>query len=296
VSLAPSPLRHIQAALRHLNPNEVRRLSERDFTIGLLVSDDRLYRAMSRFLLPAGLSDRKARQAGRFALRVESEQDCERCDFGLAEPALERPAHFYPFDPERQGPVVGEILDERPELWVALARHFVAFRKAVVSRVIRKIARENAVFTMATALPSAVWPLLGLPWSVGEFASDTAFLTMNQIRMTFLLAAASDAPVGYLEQRGQIASVITSAFGWRALARELCGKIPLGGGMVSKAAVAYAGTCVLGLGLERYLRLGRHLTAEEKREQYTRAYQQGRKLVEEMAGRLRDGAVLFRGR
>ena len=46
------------------------------------------------------------------------------------------------------------------------------------------------------------------------------------------------------------------AFGWRALARELVGKIPMGGGLIPKAAIAYAGTRVVGLSLERLYRIG----------------------------------------
>ena len=63
---------------------------------------------------------------------------------------------------------------------------------------------------------------------------------MNQIRMGFMIAGASDREVGYMEQKGEIAAVIGSAFGWRALARELVGKIPFGGGLIAKAGVAYA--------------------------------------------------------
>ncbi len=73
--------------------------------------------------------------------------------------------------------------------------------------MVKKVAKENALFSLATALPDIV-PFISLPWAVGEFASDTAFLTANQIRMAFLLAAANDRDVGYHEQRGEIASII----------------------------------------------------------------------------------------
>ena len=88
--------------------------------------------------------------------------------------------------------------------------------------------------------------MIELPWAIGEFASDTAFLTMNQIRMAFLIAAASDRPIGYREQRSEIASIVAGAFGWRALARELVGKVPFGGGLIPKAGIAYAGTFAVG--------------------------------------------------
>ena len=78
------------------------------------------------------------------------------------------------------------------------------------------------------------------------------------------LAGASDRPVGYREQKAEIASVLVGAFGWRAIARELVGNIPLGGGLLPKAAIAYAGTRVVGMSMERYYRIGYGYTSEER--------------------------------
>lgn len=278
-------LKQIQNALRNLNPNDVRQLAEQPFTVGLLAANEDGYQGMVRFLSPPDLSPLKARQTGRHILQVKQAADFNRCDFGLAEQEYDYPPHFYPFDPLNPSSLVSLILDRHEDLWIPLARHFIPFRDAVIDRLIRKIAQENAFFAVATALPNIAPSLLELPWAVGEFASDTAFLTINQVRLAFLIAASSDAPVGYIGQRGQIASIIASAFGWRALARELVSKIPFGGGLVPKALVAFAGTYVVGLGLASYMRLGRGLTAQEKRQQYTRALAQGRAIVEGIADR-----------
>ena len=159
-----------------------------------------------------------------------------------------------------------------------LARRLYPFRKPAVHRLIRTIAKENALFALATAVPDII-PFVSLPWAMGEFASDTAFLTANQIRMAFLLAAANDREIGYHEQRGEIGSIILGAFGWRALARELVGKIPWGGGLVPKAAIAYAGTRVVGMSLERYYRLGKAYTRSERRLAYADALERGKQLV-----------------
>ena len=112
------------------------------------------------------------------------------------------------------------------------------------------VAKENALFAVATALPNVVPNLIELPWVVGEFASDTAFLTANQVRMAFQIAAACGKDVGLGKQKGAVLSIAAGAFGWRALARELVGKIPLGGGLIPKGAIAYAGTYLAGKGLE----------------------------------------------
>ena len=70
--------------------------------------------------------------------------------------------------------------------------------------------------------------------------------------------------------------IVASAFGWRALARELVGKIPLGGGLIPKAAVAYAGTYVVGLGLEKVNRTGSGLSRREEKDAYVDAFAKGR--------------------
>ena len=119
---------------------------------------------------------------------------------------------------------------------------YPALRQPVVERTIQTVAQENALFAVATALPDVLPSLMELPWAFGEFASDTAFLTGNQVRMAFQIAAAYGREAGFVNQKGAILSIVAGAFGWRALARELVGKIPLGGGLIPKGAIAYAGT------------------------------------------------------
>ena len=72
------------------------------------------------------------------------------------------------------------------------------------------------------------------------------------------------------------------AFGWRALARELVGKIPMGGGLLPKAAIAYAATQVEGLSLERYYRIGSTYTRAERRAAYGDALERGKTLAGNM--------------
>jgi len=94
-----------------------------------------------------------------------------------------------------------------------------------------------------------------------------------------LFAAANDHDIGYREQKGEIASIVLGAFGWRAVARELVGKIPLGGGLIPKAAIAYAGTRVVGLSLERFYRSAKATPREERRVAYEDALERGKRLT-----------------
>jgi hypothetical protein len=212
----------------------------------------------------------------------------ERFDLVLYEQGVPCPINAFTFFTDNPERTISDILSERQDLGLALARRFPAFRKPVVDRVIHSVARENALFAVATALPNVVPSLLELPWAVGEFASDTAFLTINQIRMAFLIGAASDREVGYLEQKGQIATIVGSAFGWRTLARELVGKIPLGGGLIPKGAIAYAGTYVVGKGLEKINRFGGNYTSHERREHFDSAFDRGKAVVEMLLAGLKS--------
>jgi uncharacterized protein (DUF697 family) len=171
-------------------------------------------------------------------------------DIVLYEPGLSCPEGSYSFHRGHAEDTWAEMLRDRKDLDLALARQFPAFRPLVVERIIHMVSAENALFALATALPNVAPSLMELPWAFGEFASDTAFLTANQVRMAFQIAAAFGKDVGLGRQKGEVLTIAAGAFGWRALARELVGHIPLGGGLIPKGAIAYAGTYVVGKGLE----------------------------------------------
>lgn len=280
-------MRQIREAVSHLNPSEVREAAERPLSIGLYASTSASFTAMEDFLAPPGISRDKRWEVVQAMYRAGDPGGPDNFDLEIYEEGLPRPEHgfsFSPYDPYR---VVEDVLTYREELGLPLARYFPPFRRPVVQKVINGVSRENAVFALMTAFPDVVPNLLQVPWAVSEFASDTAFLTMNQIRMAFLLAAASDRPIGYREQKTEVAGVIAGAFGWRALARELVGKIPFGGGLIPKAAIAFAGTYVVGSSLERMYRIGYGFTREERRLAYNRAIEKGKAMAGQILGELR---------
>jgi uncharacterized protein (DUF697 family) len=197
-------------------------------------------------------------------------------DLVIYEPGLACPAGAYSFQRGHEEDTWAEILHDRADLDLALGRQFLPFRRLVVERIIHMVSRENALFAIASALPNVVPSLIEIPWALGEFASDTAFLTVNQVRMAFQIAAACGREVGLAKQKGAVLTIAGGAFGWRALARELVGKVPLGGGLIPKGAIAYAGTYLAGKGLE-YLHVHDGELAPAQREQlYQEGLQHGR--------------------
>ena len=276
----------LRKAIASLNPNEVREMAEQRVDIRLIAAQASSYTAMADWLLPEGLSPGKRTEASRM-IHLEGEEN-KPSTFDLeiyAEDAI-APADAFIFRREDPRRVVREILDKKEDLGLPLARLFPPFREEVCTRLIHKLSLENAGFSLATALPN-IAPMLGLGWAVGEFASDSVVLTMNQVRLAFFLGAANDRPVGYTDQRTEVASIIAGAFGWRAIARELVGKIPLGGGLIPKAAIAYAGTYVIGRSLERYYRFGYKYTRSERREAYENAFAKGKLIAANLIDRIK---------
>jgi hypothetical protein len=280
-------LNDIRKIYAGLNADAIRGAAWQDVHVGLMASSEDAYLRMERFLVPPAVGDAFAQsQALRAIHRVDGSPS--RFNFVFCEPGLPLPGNGFTFGSEQAATLVDSVLNENVKLELAIGRTFPLFRSPVTHRIINRVARENALFSLVTALPNVVPNLFELPWTVGEFATDTAFLTMNQIRMALSIAAVHGRPVGYSEQKAEIAAIAAGAFGWRAIARELIGKIPLGGGLIPKAAVAFAGTYVVGLGLEKLNRTGFRLSKQEKRDAYADAFAKGKEVVRDLAPNLRD--------
>ena len=292
--------KQISAAFRRLNPESVILESQRPFSVALVGSGAEAG-GMEDWLAPAELSPAKQEQARKRLFRISlpihprdhalllSATTVRFAGNTAAEDLRALSRDYFYFHSKQPEVTASEALEGHPELALALARHFPPFRDPVVAGLIKTVSLENSAFAILSALPNVIPNPLELPWAFGEFASDTAILTANQVRLALLIAAASDSAVGFAEQKGQVASILGSALGWRALARELAGKVPAGGGLVVKGLIAYAGTYTVGLGLARFHRLGSHLTRAEKKQAYRDALHSGRAAVEKLARRALTG-------
>lgn len=243
-------IKQAKAALTLLSADEIVKQAETPLHIGLVADGSSAYAEMEEFLVPSTLPRAEWRERMTQVHRANDTDVPSNVDIVLYEPGLPCPEGSYTFRRDHPEATCLEILNDKGDLDLALGRQFPAFRRLVVERIIHMVAKENALFAIATALPNVIPSLIELPWALGEFASDTAFLTANQVRMAFQIAAACGKNVGLVQQKGAVLTIAAGAFGWRALARELTGHIPLGGGLIPKGAIAYAGTFLAGKGLE----------------------------------------------
>jgi hypothetical protein len=287
----------IGKAIRSVNPEEVRGMADRKVHIGLMATSESRLNEMWFWLAPIEISEAKRQTLAGMVHPLgpqlpDMPPPPARLDLEIWEGGMrnkpENAFTYYANDPQR---TVDEILEKHDELGLALSRHYLPFRRTVSEKIINAICNENVLFSITTSLPNIVPSVLALPFAVGEFASDTAFLTVNQLRMAFLLAGAHDHPIGYRQQKAQVASVIAGAFGWRAIARELISKIPFGGGVIGKAGISYAGTWVVGRSLERLYKVGGHLTPHERKNVYGEGLERGRQIAEKFMETVRSARV-----
>ena len=186
-------IKQAKSALSLLSPDEVRRRAELPLVVGLVAETSAAYADMEDFLTPSPVSHAKRIQGMQSVHRASDSGIPSKFDIVLYEQGLPCPATAFTFFRDDPGRTVEEIVKAREDLGLSLARTFYPFRKPVVDRIITTAARENAFFAVASALPNVLPNFLELPWAIGEFASDTAFITMNQVRMAVESAAPGQA-------------------------------------------------------------------------------------------------------
>jgi uncharacterized protein (DUF697 family) len=127
---------------------------------------------------------------------------------------------------------------------IALAYNVPAFRPIIIHQLSHTRAFENAKVAAVSALPGVI-PLTD--WLMpATAAGDMLILTRNQIVLLLEVAACYGRPPETKARIKELLPIVGTAFGWRAVARELVGLVPGGVGVVIKAALAYAGTYSVG--------------------------------------------------
>ena len=177
------------------------------------------------------------------------------------------------------------IVQDRPDIELALARSFPIFRSRVAQRIINATALTNAQFTLLTGIASA-FPLTAILLPVNSL-SDIVVLTKNQIMMTLRLAAAYGLEVDYKSRMKEVAPILANAFGWRAIARELLGAVPIVG-VLAKPAISYAGTVTVGKAAQFYYQTGENISAAQLRRIYKEAYAVSREKLRTLSANVRS--------
>jgi uncharacterized protein (DUF697 family) len=128
------------------------------------------------------------------------------------------------------------IVRELPEERASLARALDFIRNPFVSNAIQATSLQNAAIAAVFFLPGADLPLL----------------TVNQIKLFSQIAAAYGAELDQGRIK-EIAVLLASGFGFRAIARKLIGVVPVLGWAV-RGTVGYTGTMAIGLAAHEYFK------------------------------------------
>ena len=176
------------------------------------------------------------------------------------------------------------ILEDRPDIALALARNFPAFRRRVANNIIVLTATANAQFALVTGITSA-FPLLGVVLPVNGL-SDMLMLTKNQVMMTLRIAAAYGLEINFKARLKELAPILMNAFGWRAVARELVGVVPVVG-FVARAGIAYAGTVTVGKSAVIYYETGENISKAQLQRWYQEALETSREKIKSLADNVR---------
>ena len=170
-------IKQARAAFGLLNPEEVRRRAARPVHVGLVASSEQGYSEMEEFLVPTAMPREQRIDLMGYVHRAGDADVPAKVDIVLYEENVQPAKGAYTFHRSDPEATIDEILGDKDELSLALSRLFPPFRKPVIDGIVQSVARENAMFVIATALPNVIPNMLELPWALGEFASDTAFLT-----------------------------------------------------------------------------------------------------------------------
>jgi uncharacterized protein (DUF697 family) len=170
----------------------------------------------------------------------------------------------------RLAAAIAEIVVDYPDMRLALARHIPAFRPAVTARLIQEVSWSNAKIAVISALPGVI-PFTDVLMPITA-AGDLVVLTRHQVMLLLRIAAAYGRDVDLRARVRELLPVVGSAFGWRALARELLGLVPGGIGVVVKGAVAYAGTYTVGKGAAIFYSTGQALPNARLRQLYKASF------------------------
>jgi len=159
-----------------------------------------------------------------------------------------------------RGRFLPHLIDCCRGIEVAVGRRLPALRETVAAKLTRDAALNALKVAGASAVVDHV-PILGVV--LGAFASAGDMMAITGIQMTLMLnIGATYGRDPDLSQIWELLPIVGGGFGWRALARELAGFIPVGGIFI-KAAIGYAGTVVVGEGVTYYYRHGRQMGLDD---------------------------------
>ncbi|MGB8908671.1 MAG: hypothetical protein WCC84_07965 [Candidatus Cybelea sp.] len=167
---------------------------------------------------------------------------------------------------------------------IAVGRRLPVLRDCVASKLTRDAANNALKVAVASAVVDHI-PVVGIVLGAVASAGDMVAITGIQVMLMLHI----DAVYGRdpdVQRTWQVLPVIGGGFGWRTLARELAGFVPVAG-IAIKGAIAYAGTIVVGEGVTFFHEHGSHMTKGQASTLYERAKEDALRFGRDLIAKLR---------
>jgi uncharacterized protein (DUF697 family) len=165
---------------------------------------------------------------------------------------------------------------------IALAAAVPAFRPIVAAKLTMDSAMNSLQIAAVSAIADHI-PVLGLITGSIASAGDTIAITALQMRMLLRIASAYGKKPEFARIL-ELLPVVGGGYAWRALAREASGFIPIAG-IPIKAAVAYAGTLVVGQAASHYYETGLKMSPSAISALYREASERAKEFFRHFIGR-----------
>lgn len=167
---------------------------------------------------------------------------------------------------------------------IAVGRHLPALRETVAAKLTRDAANNALKVALASAVVDHI-PVVGLVLGAFASAGDIVAITGIQVMLMLHIEAAYGRDPD-MHRTWQLLPIIGGGFGWRTLARELSGFVPVAG-IAIKGAIAYAGTIVVGEGVTFFMEHGHHMTKGEAATLYERTKDDAMRFARDLLRKLR---------
>lgn len=183
-----------------------------------------------------------------------------------------------------RGRVFPHMVEASKGVEIAVGRRLPPMRETVAAKLTRDAANNALKVAIASAVVDHI-PVVGIV--LGAFASAGDMVAITGIQMMLLLhieaAYGRDPDV---QRMWQLLPVIGGGFGWRTLARELVGFVPVAG-IAIKGAIGYAGTIVVGESVTFFLEHGKHMSKGDAAEIYNRTKEDAMRFARELIARFK---------
>ncbi len=167
---------------------------------------------------------------------------------------------------------------------IAVGRALPPLRETVAAKLTRDAAANSLKVAIASAVVDHI-PLVGIVLGAMASAGDMVAITGIQILLLMHIEAAYGKDPD-MHRLWKLLPVIGGGLGWRSLARELSGFVPVAG-IAIKGAIAYAGTIVVGEGVTFFLEHGAHMTKHDAAQLYERTKDDALRFARETVAKLR---------